>query len=111
MDYSHAYKEIGKIIQRRRKQFGLTQEVLAPRVMMSRASLANIERGNQRLLVHQLYIIANALEIDPKDLLPSMQKDSKKIADAANFNWSNSDLSKEQQSQLMDIIGDDFELD
>lgn len=36
---------------------------------MSRASIANIEVGRQRLLVHQLYLLAAALKLDDAHLL------------------------------------------
>lgn len=109
MDFFLAYKEIGKIVRRRRKQLGLTQEVLAPRLNMSRASLANIEAGRQRLLVHQIYVIAQALDMDTKDLLPAIGVESKKVADIGKVNWTNADLSEEQQNQLINLIGEDFE--
>ena len=38
---------------------------------MSQASLANIEAGRQQVLVHHLYAIANALDLDsPTVLMP-----------------------------------------
>lgn len=67
------YPVIGQRIRRRRKNLQLTQEALAPRLGMSRASLANIETGRQRLLVDQLYSVAEALNLTPGDLLPAMK--------------------------------------
>ena len=63
------YKHIGVLIKNRRKQLRLTQEKLASRLAMSRASLANIETGRQNVLVHQLYAFAAALELAVGDFL------------------------------------------
>jgi len=71
MKLDPVYKAIGETIRARRRQFHLTQEKLAPRLGMSRASLANIETGRQTILVHQLYRVAAALELSPADLLPA----------------------------------------
>lgn len=64
------YAQIGELIQARRKKLELKQENLANMLGISRGSLANIETGRQRVLVHQLYRIAEKLELQPADLLP-----------------------------------------
>lgn len=71
MDEDTIYDEIGALVAARRGALGLTQAEVAAKVGVSRPSLANIEVGRQRVLVHQLYAIARALEVeDPRDLLP-----------------------------------------
>jgi transcriptional regulator with XRE-family HTH domain len=71
MDETGIYIEIGRAISARRRKFKWTQADLAQRVGMSRASIANIEVGRQRLLVHQLYLLAAALKLeDPHMLMP-----------------------------------------
>ena len=71
MDEEIIYQEIGALIAARRDALDLTQAKVAAKVGMSRPSLANIEVGRQRVLVHQLYAIARALDVeDPRDLLP-----------------------------------------
>lgn len=65
------YRRIGLLIKNRRKQLGLTQEKLANQLAISRASLASIETGRQNVLVHQLYRLATALQLEPKDFLPT----------------------------------------
>ena len=70
MNYDWVYPEIGKRIAQRRKALGNTQEWLAPQVGLSRTSLANIERGRQKILVHQLLAFASALDLEPTELLP-----------------------------------------
>ncbi|MGW1419839.1 helix-turn-helix domain-containing protein [Bradyrhizobium manausense] len=54
----------------------MTQEELARRVQLSRASITNIEKGRQRVLLHQLIEIADALDAKPSELMPSPQSQS-----------------------------------
>jgi DNA-binding XRE family transcriptional regulator len=54
----------------RRKQ-GISQEMLADELGLSRTSITNIEKGRQPVQLHTLYIIARLLSIDIKELLPS----------------------------------------
>lgn len=71
MNQRKIYGRIGEIIRARRDKLDkMTQETLARRVGMSRASLANIETGRQSILVHQLYALAKELDLKPADLLP-----------------------------------------
>jgi transcriptional regulator with XRE-family HTH domain len=71
MNPESVYRHIGAVIRKGRKKFKprLTQEALAQRVGISRASLANIETGRQSVLVHQLYALAGALDLAPADFL------------------------------------------
>jgi transcriptional regulator with XRE-family HTH domain len=64
------YKEIGRNIRTRRRLIDASQDVLAQQLGISRGTLANIETGRQRVLVHQLYVIAQALGVRPADLMP-----------------------------------------
>jgi DNA-binding XRE family transcriptional regulator len=64
------YRHIGDAIQERRCRLGMTQEKLAKRLSISRASLANMEAGRQQILIHRLYEIAEALTCPPGDLAP-----------------------------------------
>ena len=54
----------------KRRALGLTQQQLANQLGISRASLANVETGRQRILVHQLYELADQLSVNVSDLLP-----------------------------------------
>lgn len=65
------YKLVGKRIAKRRREVGLIQEELAQRVGLSRASVANIERGEQKIQLHTLVDFSNALGLaDVRLLLP-----------------------------------------
>ena len=55
-------REVGLRLQRARRERGVTQEELARRVDLSRTSITNIEKGRQRILLHQLVDIAAALD-------------------------------------------------
>ncbi len=56
------YKSIGAIIRGKRRGREWPQQMLAARLGISRATLANIETGRQRVLAHQLYAFAEALD-------------------------------------------------
>ena len=65
------YHELGRRVAARRKLIDVTQAEIGQRLGVSRASIANIEAGRQRLHVHQLYDLARALRLDSlADLLP-----------------------------------------
>jgi transcriptional regulator with XRE-family HTH domain len=70
MNSDPIYWHIGAVVRDRRKLLRMTQDKLARRLAISRASLANVETGRQRLLVHQLYRLATELGLQPSDLLP-----------------------------------------
>jgi transcriptional regulator with XRE-family HTH domain len=53
------------------RQGRMTQLQLARAAGISRASVANIERGEQRVYIHHMLAIANSLEVTVQDLLPS----------------------------------------
>ena len=68
---THAvYALVGAAIKARRESIGMSQDVLASKVGLSRTSVTNIERGRQSVFVHQLISFAEALGIDAPELLP-----------------------------------------
>ena len=97
------YRQIGRIIRTLRRGADKAQDVLAGQLGISRATLANMETGRQRILVHQLYAIAEALNVELSDLLPP-----RKIDGAAENLASlpiEGDLSTEQKKQVANLIG------
>jgi transcriptional regulator with XRE-family HTH domain len=64
------YREFGDLLRKERKG-RFSQSELADRVGLSRASIANIERGNQRVPLHMLRVFARELGVEPQALLPS----------------------------------------
>lgn len=63
------YREIGESIATIRDRKGLTQEELATKTGFSRASIANVERGMQKVPLHRYVDIANALGVKPQRIL------------------------------------------
>ncbi len=64
------YYEIGKRIKAERETLGFAQKELADEVRLTRTSIVNIEAGRQRLPIHVLYAIADALGVSVSCLLP-----------------------------------------
>jgi len=63
------YEALGQAIRARREAKRMKQSELGSLVEMSRASVTNIELGRQSVLVDQLYRFADALGVQPADLL------------------------------------------
>jgi transcriptional regulator with XRE-family HTH domain len=63
------YKLVGQRIRAAREKRGLSQEKLAERVDLTRTSITNIEKGRQKLLVHTLVLISDALAVPVVDLI------------------------------------------
>jgi transcriptional regulator with XRE-family HTH domain len=101
MNHNWIYPVIGEHIRRRRKLLKITQAKLAPRLGLSRASLANIETGRQRLLVDQLFALAEALNLAPADLLPTL--DGAPTAPAHELPLPK-DLSSKQKEQISRLL-------
>jgi len=68
------YLEMGVRVRRRRDSLELTQEQLAGIIGVSRSSIANIERGQQHAPVHLLLALAEALNVEMGDLLPTHEQ-------------------------------------
>lgn len=64
------YEMFGTKLRQARQAAGLTQEIVAERVGLSRPSIANIERGNQQVPLHMLASFAAVLGKKPCELLP-----------------------------------------
>ena len=67
------YRALGERVARLRRGLGLTQVALAERVGVSRASIASIEAGRQRIALDQIYLIGGALGIARLDELIPME--------------------------------------
>lgn len=97
------YEAFGSALATRRKEMGLTQAALATRVGMSRASIANIERGRQNVLLHHVYRLAEALEIARiSDFLPVQLKQAKR--DQPDVPLSGDSVTARGMAQINDLI-------
>ena len=103
MNHDWIYPLIGAVIKRRRKQFSWTQEKLAARLGISRASLASIEIGRQNVLVHQLYSFAEALDLSPQDMLPPPA--ARQGSDDAGGLPLPPGLKQQQKDQIARLLG------
>ena len=70
--FDDLYRELGRKIRETRERPGqkLSQEKLAKRLNISRASIVNIEAGRQHAPLHLLWQIAEALGTDLTLLIP-----------------------------------------
>ncbi len=63
------YRQFGSKVEAVRTTLGLTQLELAKKVGLGRPSIANIEAGNQRVLLADVNRFADAFGISPKALM------------------------------------------
>lgn len=77
------YLQFGKLIRSHRIRHNLTQSAIAERIGLKRTSVTNIEKGRQKILLHQLFQLADALKVNPEHLLPSVarQENARMIED------------------------------
>ena len=96
------YREVGRNIRRYRAGAHRTQAQLASEIGVSRASLANIEAGRQQVLIHHLYAIADALDLDSPDVL--MPRASPRDADSAELPLPAEGLSETQRQEVLRLL-------
>ena len=63
------YRQLGLRVEQLRSTLGWTQMELSKKVGISRASIANLETGRQRVQLHQLERLAEAFGTSPKHLM------------------------------------------
>lgn len=63
------YQALGARIRMLRDTLGIEQKTLAQRTGLSRPTIANMEVGRQRIYMHHVQTIADALGSHPKGLL------------------------------------------
>jgi transcriptional regulator with XRE-family HTH domain len=102
MDQKLLYQQIGLLIREQRKRHNFTQDHIAKQINMSRAAIANIEAGRQQLLVHQLYGIAKALEIEFTSLIPP-PKSEREVLHPDKVRLPD-DLTNTQREQILRLI-------
>ena len=64
------YRHIGKVIKEQREKRGLIQQAIADKLKLSRASICMLEKGKQRVMMHDLPRIAEALGVPVIELIP-----------------------------------------
>ena len=64
----------GKNVRKVRKKKGVSQEQLALNAGIDRSYMSRVERGIVSITLRKVYIIAQALECDVKELLPTKEE-------------------------------------
>lgn len=106
MDVTALYRSVGQRIILRRAELGMTQAELGARITLSRASIANIERGHQKLSLHQVYQLAEALDLVVADLLPvGSDRGSALVGIEISGAEELSDAARRQIEQLYHDVG------
>ena len=60
------YAQFGKLIRGYRRRHKITQLQLGDRIGITRTSITNIEKGRQKVLLHQVFQLADALQVNPE---------------------------------------------
>ena len=104
VDERAIYKAFGRAVADRRSALGRTQDRVSKEVGLSRASLANIERGNQRVFLHQVLALADALELSSShEIVPERVIATPQEA-RSDIKLSGAKVSKDQKEKLSSIV-------
>jgi transcriptional regulator with XRE-family HTH domain len=96
------YRRLGRLVAKRRDELDLTQGEVAEKIGLSRASLANLENGRQRIMVHQLFALVNALKLESiLDLVPATWEPAEPLPE---IKVAGASLTPEQQSGVERLI-------
>lgn len=79
------YASIGRNVRSARVAAAVSQENLAQRVGLTRSSIANLEAGRQRVALHLFFLIADALNKDACELIPSERSRPHSLSNLANI--------------------------
>jgi transcriptional regulator with XRE-family HTH domain len=95
IDERRLFKEVGQKIRQLRAapaggRASLTQAELAEMVGLERTSITNIERGNQKVPLHVLYRICEALNVPITDVMPAIAEVQAQVeASLEEFSFGN----------------------
>lgn len=96
------YGTLGKAIARLRTRSGMTQQNLADAVGISRASVANIERGEQRVYLDQVLAFGDAFCLSSVDEL--IAGASLERTPGTTVNLSGDKLKRPQKRQVKNVL-------
>jgi transcriptional regulator with XRE-family HTH domain len=101
------YSQLGTAIAKNRAKRNMTQEQLASKLHLTRTSITNIERGRQHIQLHVLYRLAESLEVEVVDLLPSRKSlndmPSAKSVALSDAEWLNLTISQEKSHHAQPV--------
>lgn len=100
------YASLGTLVRERRTQQNLSQEQLGRAIVpqMTRASIANIEAGNQRVFLHTAAHLAAVLRFSLADLLDAQRPDVPDPQELANELAEKLTLSSQKAQKLASRI-------
>lgn len=64
------YRKVGAVLRKERDRHDLTQEQLAAMAGLKRTTITNIEAGRNGVPLFTLFKLADALDLEPHDLIP-----------------------------------------
>ena len=102
MEHSELYSQFGQLVRQHRERLGANQAEIAHAIGLTRASIANIETGRQRIPLHHLYGLARALKVDVHALLPTAGG-APMVADREI--QSSIELSAREQDDVARVVG------
>ena len=88
------YRRFGQRLRQARKAAGLSQADLAPAIKLTRTSVANIEQGRQKVLLHTFGKILDVLNLQPVELLPTGASASQLPPELNNLSLDERDFVK-----------------
>lgn len=95
-DIDEFYKEIGVRIRDFRLLAGLSQEILAENLNLTRASIINLEKGRHRPSLHLLVEISSLLMIHYTSLIPDKNPTPISTSKIASLNLKNAISDQEK---------------
>ena len=95
------YRLVGERIAQARRRQQLTQKGLAPAVGLSRASVANVEKGRQAVAVHVLVKFSQALGVSVTDLIPS----DRNVSVSSDIKQRLSELPSTERAWAEEVLG------
>jgi DNA-binding XRE family transcriptional regulator len=96
------YKTLGQSITALRRKSNMTQQQLADAVGISRASVANIERGEQRVFLDQAVAIASMFDLNGLDEL--MSAAHAEPLSATELKLSGDRLNRAQRREVSELL-------
>lgn len=71
-------KVVGDVIRQFRKRKRLSQEILSGFAGIARVHLSMIERGERKPTLETLFKLANALEVNPSEIVSEIEQNNKR---------------------------------
>lgn len=105
VDEGVIYRAFGRAVAERRNAISKTQEQVAREIGLSRASLANIERGSQKVFLHQILALTEALGLQSSHEIVPTRAPEAPMKPSENVRFSGAkDLSKNQKALVTGLV-------